>query len=292
MIRRTITLVLVLVALMMAGCGETADVPASPTPAGGAPSPSPSPTISNTNDGEQTGTLQFRANGEDFIRQGFLTKDGWAITFDHVYVTLDEMTAYQADPPYDAEAGGPIQATTTVRLDRPYTVDLAAGDENAPPILVAERTAPPGRYNALSWEMVRAQEGPASGAVIVLEGTASKDEDGQTIVFRIALDNETAHTCGDYVGDERKGIVEAGGTADVEATFHFDHLFGDAETPMDDNLNTGALGFAPLAALATDGTLNVDTATLQARLSPDEYAKVEHLHLAHVGEGHCTGEGH
>lgn len=288
MIRRMITLVLVLVALMIAGCGETADAPPPPPPAGEAPAPSP--TISNTNDGEQTGTLQFRANGEDFIRQGFVTKDGWAITFDHVYVTLDGMTAYQADPPYDTEAGGPIQATTTVRLERPYTVDLAAGDENAPPILVAERAAPPGRYNALSWEMVRAQEGPASGAVVVLEGTASKDE--QTIGFRIALDKETSHTCGDYVGDERKGILEAGETADVEATFHFDHLFGDAETPMDDTLNTGALGFAPLAALATDGTLEVETATLQASLSPDEYAKIEHLHLAHVGEGHCTGEGH
>ncbi|MBL7209270.1 MAG: DUF4382 domain-containing protein, partial [Dehalococcoidia bacterium] len=29
--------------------------------------------------GGTVGTLQFDANGEDFVRQGFVSKDGWSI---------------------------------------------------------------------------------------------------------------------------------------------------------------------------------------------------------------------
>jgi hypothetical protein len=50
--------------------------------------------------GKATGTLEFYANGEDFVRQGFVSKDGWSIQFDHVYITLDGIAAYQTDPPY------------------------------------------------------------------------------------------------------------------------------------------------------------------------------------------------
>lgn len=38
----------------------------------------------------QTGTLVLVDNGEDFIRQGFVSKDGWQIDFDHAYVTLNQ----------------------------------------------------------------------------------------------------------------------------------------------------------------------------------------------------------
>ena len=37
--------------------------------------------------------------------QGFVSKDGWAISFDAVTVTLTGITAYQTDPPYEAEMG-------------------------------------------------------------------------------------------------------------------------------------------------------------------------------------------
>jgi len=40
--------------------------------------------------GGATGKLQFYANGEDFVRQGFVSKDGWSISFDHVYITLSD----------------------------------------------------------------------------------------------------------------------------------------------------------------------------------------------------------
>jgi len=56
--------------------------------------------------GGATGRLQVYANGEDFVRQGFVSKDGWSINFDHVYITLADITAYQTEPPYDPHSGG------------------------------------------------------------------------------------------------------------------------------------------------------------------------------------------
>lgn len=236
---------------------------------------------------ENTGMLQIKANGEDFVREGFVSKDGWNITFDKLYVNLAEVTAYQTEPPYNAETGGQPQAVETVLLVSEETVDLALGEENADPILVAEVPAPAGRYNALSWKMLKAAAGPAAGYSLVAIATATKD--GQTIPFTLKIDEEMQFTCGDFVGDERKGILQPGGKADLEATFHFDHLFGDGEAPPDDEINTGALGFAPLAALAEDGKLEADAATLQQKLSPADYNKLKAIlpSLGHVGEGHC-----
>jgi len=256
-----------LTALLLSGCGNT---------------PTAAPPVSSE---VGTGTLEFRANGEDFVRQGFVTSDGWAISFDHLYVTPANLTAYQSDPPFDADAGGMPQAAVQVSLEKPTTVDLAAGDAQADPILVGAVEAAAGRYNALAWELVRAADGPADGAVILMEGRAAKDD--VMLPFRISLDGERAYVCGDFVGDERKGILQAGETADLEATFHFDHLFGDGSAPPDADINAGALGFEPFAALAQDGMVDVDMSALQAGLSAEDYAKLTEMHLAHVGEGHC-----
>lgn len=241
-----------------------------------------------SNSEDEVGTLQFHANGEDFVRQGFVSKDGWSINFDHVYVNLADVTAYQTDPPYDPQSGGDVEAEVEVSLDSVYTVDLAEGGENAPPILVGEvQNAAVGHYNAISWEMVRASSGPTAGYSLVIAGTAEKD--GQSIDFTIKVEKEYEYSCGEYVGDERKGIVEDGGTADVEMTFHFDHVFGDAESPMSDHLNIGAVGFEPFNSIAEGGKLDEDMAGLQAKLSADDYATLVDVlpTLGHVGEGHC-----
>lgn len=241
-----------------------------------------------TVEGSESGTLQFRANGEDFVRQGFVTKDGWQISFDHVYVNLADLTAYQTDPPYDPEAGTELQAQQEVGLSGVKTVDLAEGNESADPILIEEVSAPAGQYNALSWKMEPTSDGPAAGSTLMLVGTAQKD--GESLPFTIRLDPEYFYTCGEFVGDERKGILAAGETSELEATFHFDHLFGDGDAPADDAINTGALGFDPLAALAVDGQVDVDMATLKEELSPADYSTLEDAisGLGHVGEGHCT----
>ncbi len=235
----------------------------------------------------EEGTLQIRANGEDFVRQGFISKDGWQIDFEHVYVNLANVTAYQSNPPFDPEAEEEPQAEISVSLEEVTTVDLAEGDEDAETILITELNAPEGRYNALGWQMVKAESGPAADQVLVLIGTAEKD--GERIPFTLQVDQEYAYTCGDFIGDERKGILSAGEVAEVEATFHFDHIFGDGEASVDDPINTGALGFQPLADLANGEELLVDLATLESELSGEDYELLSKalISLGHVGEGHC-----
>lgn len=237
---------------------------------------------------EGSGQLEIRANGEDFVRQGFVTKDGWQIDFDHLYVTLTDVTVYQSDPPFDALAEEAPEADVQIKVEEPVTVDLAAGDEAAEPILVKTVEAPAGRYNALAWKVTPAPEGPAAGYPIFLQGQATKAD--ETIAFTLKLEPSLEFVCGDFVGDERKGILAADETADLEATFHFDHLFGDGEAPPEDEINTGALGFDPLAAIAEGGTLEADTAELEAQLAPEDYATLVGIlpSLGHVGEGHCA----
>ena len=256
---------------------------------GGASAPtgtSTAPSASTESSAEQ-GTLAIRANGEDFVRQGFTSRDGWEITFDHVYVSLAEITASQTDPPFTPEAGGDLKAIAQVIIEEPKVVDLAEGDENAEPVVVTELEAPAGRFNALAWTMPPATDGPSAGYSLWLQGTATKD--GQTLPFTLKLSESLAFTCGDFVGDTRKGILAANGTTDLEATFHFDHLFGDGSMPAQDDINTGALGFDPLAALAENGAVNVDSAALEMGLSEANYATFLNIlpSLGHVGEGHC-----
>ena len=57
------------------------------------------------------GILEFFANGEDFVRQGFVSKDGWQITFESLPIGIADIVAYQADSPYDVEEGGEIVAS-------------------------------------------------------------------------------------------------------------------------------------------------------------------------------------
>ncbi len=222
------------------------------------------------------GVLQFYANGEELIAEGFLapqlSKDGWSLSFEEAWVNLAAITAYQSDPPYDPRRDGAIVAKQQVSLAGPLAVDLAAGSAESPPVLVGEvGAAPVGHYNAISWEMVRAASGPRAGYSLVLIGTAEKG--GRRVPFRIRSDEEAIYRCGEYVGDERKGLLAAGGRTDLELTFHFDHLFGRADKGADDPMNLAAPGFAPSAVGEGSQTL-----TLRG------------LHLGHAGEGHCRVE--
>jgi len=242
-----------------------------------------------TGDTVETGTLAFTANGEEFIREGFLSKDGWELSFDRAYATMGNITAYQTDPPYDTEQGWDIDYQEKVELFGIHSVNLA--DPASDPVVLDELAeVPTGHYNAISWEMLRAVEGPSAGYSLFLAGQAEKD--GTVIDFTFGIEQEVAYQGGDYIGDERKGVVTPGGTADLEMTFHFDHLFGYGEEDPDDPLNQGALGFEPLAALAVDGVVEVDLAFLEENLSADDYELLVPIltHLAHVGEGHCLAE--
>ena len=252
---------------------------------------SPSTATADSNAG--SGTLTIRANGEDFVRQGFTSKDGWQIEFDHVYVTLGEVKAYQLESsfnPLDPQHQTSLDTKVNVGTDQPITIDLAQGDGEAEPVTVAEFDAPAGRYNALSWQMVNTTSENTTngqGYPLMMVGTATKAE--TTVAFSLKFSQELGFVCGDFVGDERKGFLSDGDRADVEATFHFDHLFGDAATPADDDLNLKALGFDPLANLAQDGQLTIDSVGLKAQLSDADHQTLLQLlpSLGHVGEGHC-----
>ncbi|MEM9774232.1 MAG: DUF4382 domain-containing protein [Chloroflexota bacterium] len=234
-----------------------------------------------------TGELEIRANGEGFVREGFVSKDGWQIDFDHVYVSLSDIGAYQTDPPFDAESGA-APSGTAVELSNAITLDLAEGGPDADTILIStESGVPIGQFNAVSWQMAPASNGPIEGQTIQLVGIASKD--GETINFTINIDESYGYTCGEFVGDERKGFVTEDAAGDVELTFHFDHVFGDFETAMDEAINVSAVGFDPLAALSNNGELNIGQSDLESQLSAEDFDKMfNNLQtLGHVGEGHC-----
>lgn len=237
---------------------------------------------------EATGSLEFRANGEDFVRQGFVSKDGWNISFDHIWVSLANVRAHQTNPPYDPFAGELTRSTQMVGLPGQLIVDLAAGDADAETILIGTvEAAPEGFYNAVAWMMSPADEGEIEGYSIVIDGVAEKD--GETINFVMRLEEEFTYTCGAFVGDERKGVLPADGAGDVELTFHFDHIFGDAETPLEDSLNAEAPGFDMFAAIASDGVVDVSLSDLEMALSDDDYQTFVNVlpSLGHTGEGHC-----
>lgn len=224
----------------------------------------------------QAGKLKFYANGEELITEGFLapklTKDGWTLEFTHAFVVLSEISAYQTDPPYEPRSGEEIPAGKKIALDGVHVVDLAMGAEDDPPVFVGEAdNAPAGHYNAISWKMVRGKSGPMAGYSMLLVGTAEKD--GKTVPFQIRTTEETTYRCGEFVGDERKGFLTQGGTADLEMTFHFDHIFGRADKAPDDPLNVEAVGFAPF----------IDSSKVHE-------IQLRGVHIGHAGEGHCAVE--
>ena len=243
---------------------------------------------SDTSAAPDTGTLLFTANGEDFIREGFVSKDGWSLSFDEAWVHVADVAAMQTDPAYDPHGSEPPRVSVEVALENDFAIDLADGPSDADPIVLAAiDNAPAGRYNALSWEVSPAELGVTAPNAILLSGTATKEAD--TLSFSIGLDLDCLYIGGEYVGDERKGILEPGGVSDVEMTFHFDHIFGDAGLPGDDDLNNLAVGFQPFADLAEDGAVDVRMADLADAMSPEALETLaEGLStLGHVGEGHC-----
>ncbi|WP_254565469.1 DUF4382 domain-containing protein [Oscillatoria sp. HE19RPO] len=280
-----LTLLAGILPTLLMGC-ERDSTPVTSTPEPVTLESAPSETPGTETASGETGTLQIVANGEDFVRDGFTSKDGWEINFNDVYVNLAEVTAYQTDPPYNPETDSQLNPKQQVQLDGVKTVDLTATPENPSPVL-AEVPAPAGQYNALSWKMVQGTEGPTAGYSLIMDGTAQKD--GQTIPFVLKLDREMAFTCGEFVGDQRKGMVSPGSQGQLEATFHFDHLFGDAGAPADDEINVKALGFEPIAALASGDQVNMTATELQQALTPEDYQTLQNLlpSLGHVGEGHC-----
>ena len=241
----------------------------------------------------EEGTLALVANGEDFVRQGFVSKDGWQINFDRLYVNFSNAAAYSTESSFEPQKGDTKDSIDYQNKAEFFkstkTIDLAEGEASAAPIVIAEASVPTGFYNALTWKLSTADtDSPIAGNTIALQGQATKD--GETINFDLGFDQPGEYVCGEFVGEDRQGVVTADNPGQLEATFHFDHIFGDADTPAEDALNQDALGFGPLANLASNGTLQLDQAELANQLSEPEYQQLTEAvsGLGHVGEGHCV----
>lgn len=222
------------------------------------------------------GTIVFTANGEDFVRKGFVDRTGWAISFDTLLVTIVDPCAYL-----------PPDEKLLAVLEGEHRVDLAEGDADAGPVVVGRLdSVPVGNYQALRFKIRRASSGPWSGHSMVMIGTARKED--RVVPFSITLDEEMDFDGTEgFVGDEVRGLLKPGGTTTVEMTFHFDHIFGDHEVPPDDHINTGSVGFDFFHAFASDGRVAVEQKDMQ---SADDYPTLVKAvwTLGHLGEGHCA----
>ena len=239
-----------------------------------------------------TGTLVFTVNGEDFAREGFVSEDGWRVDFDHVWVHVVGPTAYQVVEEVNQallvlHAGHPHaeipEGAARVALDDSFRIDVHQGD--GPLELGAVDDAPIGNYNRLSFQLM-----PDDTGSLVFEGVATKDE--QELPFTIRIDAALDFTaCGPH--PDEKGVLAEGATAEVEATLHFDHIFGDAQEgpaePEDpETVNAVAIGFGPFAALAVDGSVDLGQQDLEA-MPEWEQLQEALLTLGHTGEAHCNG---
>lgn len=237
---------------------------------------------------DEAGALTFTANGEDFVRQGFVSKDGWDIAFDNVIVNLSQIRAFQTSPSYNPDEGELVRSDVMVGLPGTYVVDLAEGDADASPLTVGMvEEAPYGYYNAVSWVVAPAEADEMNGVSLQIVGTATRD--GETVEFTLNFSETFRYDCGAFIGDDRLGVLDDGVDGMVEMTFHFDHIFGDAELPADDSLNTLAPGFEPFAGLAADGVVVASDADFEAGMSEEDYRLLVEIlpTLGHTGEGHC-----
>ncbi|MEM6283349.1 MAG: hypothetical protein AAF787_14235, partial [Chloroflexota bacterium] len=124
---------------------------------------------------DEVGTLTFTANGEDFIRQGFVSKDGWDISFSNVTVNVSQVRAYQTSPSYNPDEGELVRSDEMVGLPGSFVIDLAEGDEDAAPLTVATlEDVPAGFYNALAWTVAPPMDGDMAGTALQIAGTATR----------------------------------------------------------------------------------------------------------------------
>ena len=220
-----------------------------------------------------SGTIIFTANGEDFVREGFVEKNGWDVSFDKVYVNIVNPTAYNSEGLKSILKGA-------------FFTDLAEGEKDADPIIVGKtEKVPHGNYQSLKFSIKRAKSGEFKDYSIVMIGTAKKGK--ETVNFTIKLDEEIDFDGKEgFVGDEIKGLLAENGETDVEMTFHFDHIFGDKEAAADDHINAGSVGFDFFNAYTKDGVLDVSQDMLKEAADYSKLIKALSS-LGHLGEGHC-----
>jgi len=273
-----------------------------------------------------TGTMVFNANGEGFVHEGFVSEDGWTISFDHVYVNLEGPTAYQVAVSAESASrhaghdhGDVPDGSAHSALTGQYFVDLKRQGAAEPVFNIGSNDdVVIGNYNYLNFSMVNidtATTMPATnlnsgdtttpdayeGYCLILIGTAVKGSD--TVTFTIKFDQAMKfYECGPQEDlDEdgtADGILSSESDASTQMTFHFDHIFGDFDEgdpePSDpEMMSFWGIGFGPFAEIGGyttgDHTFSITQEQMRTSMNSDIYF---HLYstlmtLGHLGEGHC-----
>ena len=98
------------------------------------------------------GALVFRVNGEDFVRDGFIDKGGWHITFDTLLVNLAQISAYNS------------KQGLSCPIDGEHCINLAVKGENDPcPKVAVAADVKPGNYQSLRFNLKRLGSGQYEG---------------------------------------------------------------------------------------------------------------------------------
>lgn len=221
------------------------------------------------------GDLHFTANGEEFIAEGFTSKEGWDLSFDSVLVNLSEIEAYN-----------PTDSGLSAKLEGTYLVDLKDSFGLDPTVSVESlKEVPAGNYQSLRFSLKQIESGDHAGYSIILFGNAGKE--GTTIPFTIRISEELTFDGKEgYVGDSIKGLLNENETADVEMTFHFDHLFGDAGSGPEEHVNAQSPGFAMFLDYEKEGRIDVSQEDLMNHRNFNLFIGAVET-LGHLGEGHC-----
>lgn len=225
---------------------------------------------------KKTGNILFTANGEEFVVDGLISKEGWQIQFSSLLINIDSPEAYNPNHP-----------ELKALLKGHHLINLKRGTTEKPEVSVAILPdVQTGNYQSLRFSLKQIESGEYAGFSIVLKGNAEKED--EKIPFEIKLDEElTFDGLEGYVGDSIKGILKAGKTADVEMTFHFDHLFGNIEMGADDHVNSGSPGFEFFLPYIKDN--KIDVTQDQTKSNPQYDKLIQSIEtLGHLGEGHCT----
>jgi hypothetical protein len=254
---------------------------------------------------QKTGTVIFTANGEDFVRKGFVSEDGWSIQFEKVFVNVYGPTAYQVVENNQPLISGGLrhgghphedipEGAAHVSLLGDYFINLKTDQDPLEIGRVDE--APIGNYNRLAFTVRPASTNSNNfvagfeGASLAFIGTASKQ--GSTIHFDIRFDEQMAYSnCGP---NEDAGVLAENSQAIAEMTFHVDHVFGDegagpADTQDQESVNYIAVGFGPFAELASGDTLQITQKELGEKMTGTLYLQLIDAvrTMGHSGEAHC-----
>lgn len=200
--------------------------------------------------GAAPGTLQFKAHGGELVAKGFvgskLTKDGWSLSFTHVFVTLADITAHRQKPVAAAGDQGEKSVLPAVHQAGPYTIDLTTSGSAGLPV-GKPVTAPAGHYSAVSWRLAPAESGPAAGYSLFLIGRAEKGS--RWHYFSFGSKDRLAYRCEEPAdtSTDRRVFLAPGDRTKLDITFHLDRLFGRADQDAATPLNQEAKGFGPLA---------------------------------------------